>query len=60
LGDRMFDAVVVVVGEPTPNSGALAVGQVAYGYLRKKCKRVPETRAREIHPELFKYLEKSP
>ena len=27
------------------------------GYLRDKCKRISEKQAREIHPNLFKYLE---
>ncbi len=27
------------------------------GYLREKCKRVSEKRAREIHPELFRRLD---
>ncbi len=27
--------------------------------LVERCKRVSEQRAREIHPELFKYLEKT-
>jgi hypothetical protein len=27
------------------------------GYLREKCKRISEAKAREIHPELLAYLE---
>lgn len=33
-------------------------GSVAVDYLRTKCKRIPEAKAREIHPNLFQRLDK--
>jgi hypothetical protein len=30
----------------------------SYGYLMDCCKRIPEARAREIHPSLFSRLDK--
>ena len=39
-----------------PNS-PVASGSVSMEYLSKDCRRISEARAREIHPELFKYLE---
>ena len=30
---------------------------IAPGYLQEKCKRISESQAREIHPELFKFLD---
>jgi hypothetical protein len=30
---------------------------VSFDYLQKYCKRISEKQAREIHPNLFKYLE---
>jgi len=39
-----------------PNSD-VASTSVSYEYLAKRCKRISETKAREIHPRLFTYLE---
>jgi len=39
-----------------PDSPVCSTG-VCNEYLNKKCKRIPESLAREIHPELFKYLD---
>ena len=39
-----------------PNSGCTFTA-VSFDYLRTKCKRISEARAREIHPHLFDYLE---
>lgn len=35
----------------------VASTSVAPGYLRERCKRISESQAREIHPELFKFLD---
>lgn len=40
-----------------PNS-PVASTSVSDGYLFKNCKRVSETRAREVHPNLFEYLDR--
>jgi len=40
----------------TRNSGVGSTG-VATKYLREKCKRISETQAREIHPNLFDVLD---
>lgn len=37
---------------------AVAVTSVAVDYLREKCKRVPEAKARKIHPALFERLDR--
>lgn len=39
-----------------PNSPVCSSG-VALEYLSKNCKRIPESKAREIHPKLFEYLD---
>lgn len=39
-----------------PNS-AVASGAVAVDVLREKCKRIPERKARVIHPALFERLD---
>lgn len=39
-----------------PNS-PVGVGAVHPEYLKNRCKRVSEAKAREVHPELFKRLE---
>lgn len=39
-----------------PDSG-VAGCSAARAYLREKCKRVSESKAREVHPNLFRYLE---
>jgi len=48
------DAVVSVRG--TSNSPVCG-GSVSRDYLRSRCVRVPETLARQLHPELFAYLD---
>ena len=39
-----------------PNS-PVSFGGVSLGHLQEKCKRVSETRAREVHPALFERLD---
>lgn len=39
-----------------PNSYTSS-GEVSRDYLTKKCKRVKEARAREVHPKLFQLLD---
>ena len=39
-----------------PNS-PVCTSRVARNYLMDSCRRIPEAKAREIHPQLFEYLE---
>ncbi len=41
-----------------PNSPVASTG-VALDYLRQKCKRISEAKARAIHPALFERLDQS-
>jgi hypothetical protein len=50
---RIFRAVVGL-GKP-PNPPAL-LSTVAESYLQKKCRRISETRARQINPNIFRVL----
>lgn len=36
---------------------SVGYNSVSLEYLAKKCKRIPESLARSLHPELFAYLE---
>lgn len=54
LGDGTFEAVGAVFERP--NSPVTSIS-VHCSYLFFNCKRVSEQRAREVHPELFKYLD---
>jgi hypothetical protein len=49
----LYDAIAGV--DERPNSPVAGTG-VQPLYLRKRCKRVSESRAREIHRQLFAYL----
>lgn len=53
----VYECVATVSMQERPNCPAIAESQVSVGHLRKFCKRVSEKRAREIHPNLFAYLE---
>lgn len=53
--DTMFECVSALFFEP--NSVCCGDG-VSQRYLTKDTKRISETRAREIHPALFEYLER--
>ena len=39
-----------------PNS-PVCCGATAVKYIQRRCKRISEAKAREIHPKLFEYLE---
>ena len=54
-GDWVADAISSVFDTPNSEVGS---GSVALGYLRERCKRVSETTARQIHPQMFVYLER--
>lgn len=52
-----YDVIAAVDARPNgPVAGMSATSE----YLRERCKRVSEKRAREIHPRLFSYLKWSP
>lgn len=53
-GFGCYQAVGPVFFEP---DSAVCFSPASPAYLAENCKRVSEKRAREIHPELFKYLE---
>ena len=53
---NLCDALAAVSDRP---NSPVALGPVATRYIARRCKRVPERRARAIHPELFRYLENS-
>jgi hypothetical protein len=53
-GRRCYEAVAALFD--TPNAPVAGTG-VALDYLRQKCKRVSEARARAIHPALFGRLD---
>src|SRR5258708_3110558 len=39
------------------NDQAVCGSSTSRDYLRKRCTRIPETLARDLHPALFRYLE---
>jgi len=49
-----YDAIGAVYFMPNSPVASTSVGM---DYLRLNCKRVSETHAREVHPELFAYLD---
>ena len=50
----VVECISALFGEPnSPVCGS----QVSWDYLREKCRRVSEKRAREVHPRLFEYLD---
>ena len=51
-GEWMRDCVGTFEG----GKGDICGATCSDGYLREKCKRISEARAREIHPELFACL----
>ena len=50
----MYDCISALTR--VPNS-VVCGSSVSWGYLDEKCKRISEKQAREIHPNLFIYLE---
>lgn len=57
-GQSPFGYDAIAGAYESPNSPVCSTG-VAVEYLRTNCKRIPESRAREIHPNLFALLETS-
>jgi len=49
-----YNALVSLTYEP---NGAVCGSTVALDYLRAKCKRIAESKARAIHPALFARLD---
>jgi len=54
--DLIYDAISAVFYRP--NSDVCRTG-VSQGYLWDSCKRISESKAREIHPALFQYLDQA-
>lgn len=54
--ETVYDGVAAVFVRP--NSPVATTG-VAQSYLRESCRQVSESRAREVHPRLFEFLEES-
>ena len=54
-GRYVNDGVGAVFAEP--NSPVASCAANVDEWLRKKCKRIPESLARQIHPALFAYLD---
>lgn len=57
-GDGTWHAVYDGIGavQDYPNCPPASTG-IAEDYLRDECRRINESRARIIHPELFKWLD---
>ena len=55
-GKLCFEAIAGLFDQP--NSPVAGTG-VALDYLRQKCKRIGEAKARTIHPALFERLDQS-
>lgn len=53
-GKACYGALSGVYDRP---DSPVASGGVSLEYLAQKCKHISESRAREIHPELFKRLD---
>ncbi len=51
-----YEAIAALFEQP--NSPVAGTG-VALDYLRQKCKRISEAKARTIHPALFERLDQS-
>jgi hypothetical protein len=52
--ETVYDAYAAVFARP--NSPVATTG-AAQSYLRECCKQVSESRAREVHPRLFEFLD---
>ena len=55
-GKICYEAIAALFEQP--NSSVAGTG-VAREYLRQKCRRISETKARTIHPVLFARLDQS-
>lgn len=53
---KVYDSIAALMD--TPNSPVCSTN-VHDQWLRENCKRISEAKAREIHPELFKYLDQT-
>lgn len=53
-GAACYEAVAGLFDAP---NSPVASTAVAIDLLREKCKRVSETKARQVHPNLFEYLD---
>ncbi len=51
---RLFDAVVGLGGPPNPPA---VLSTVSERHLQKKCRLISETRARQMHPNIFRVLD---
>lgn len=57
-GERCPDGSFEAVGALFDHvNSAVATTSVALSYLREKCKRISEVKARAIHPRLFDFLD---
>ena len=54
-GTICYEAIAAVLD--WPNAPVAGTG-VAYDYLRQKCKRISEAKARAIHPVLFERIDR--
>lgn len=54
-GDWLADAISGVFDI---HNSEVEMGDVSFSYLRARCKRISEARARAIHPQLFVYLDR--
>ena len=52
--DVMFDTISSLFDEP---NSVVCGGIASRSYLWDNCRRISEAKAREIHPNLFQYLE---
>jgi hypothetical protein len=52
--DGMYECLSATFYKP---NSPVSVGGVSRKYLEEKCRRISETRAREIHPRLFERLD---
>jgi hypothetical protein len=49
-----YEGLASLIDQP---NGPVCSTIVGYGYLRTQCKRIPERKAREIHPAMFERLD---
>lgn len=52
----MYDAIAAVFDRPDSPVASTTVQDL---YLRRRCRRLPERRARDIHPTLFQHIERT-
>lgn len=54
-GVACYESISALTDQP---DSPVAGGAVALDLLRTRCKRIPEARARQIHPNLFQRLDR--